>query len=222
MDGTLDQPALSAREAGLVACRSCGLVWPPSTARCGRCHARLASRDANSLERVWAWLVAGLLVYIPANLYPMLRTTQLFRTEDSTIVGGVVDLIHHHAYGIAAIVFFASVVIPVGKFLVIAYLAVLLSSSHGTDPHRLHKLHVAVEWIGRWSMIDVFVVAILVALVQFDVLATIKPGLAAACFALSVVFTMLSAQAFDPRLIWDQARHFGPAHRADPKDHLHV
>lgn len=193
----------TARGAGLVACTSCGLVVPPEIEACPRCQARMQSRDDGSIQRVLAWLIAGLIVYFPANMYPMLRTTQMFKSQDSTIVGGVVDLIHHQAYAIAAIIFVASVVIPVGKFIVIAYLAVLLSRPHNKDPHRLHTLHTAVEFIGRWSMIDVFVVAILVALVQFDVLASIKPGLAAACFALSVVFTMLSAQAFDPRLIWD-------------------
>lgn len=197
------QSLMTARDAGMVACTSCGLVALPDVASCPRCHARMQSRDDGSIQRVLAWLIAGLIVYIPANMYPMLRTTQMFKSQDSTIVGGVVDLIHHHAYAIAAIVFVASVVIPVGKFIVIAYLAVLLSRPHNKDPHKLHVLHTAVEFIGRWSMIDVFVVAILVALVQFDVLASIKPGFAAACFALSVVFTMLSAQAFDPRLIWD-------------------
>jgi paraquat-inducible protein A len=194
---------ITARDAGMVACTSCGIVVRQDVASCPRCHARMQSRDDGSIQRVLAWLIAGLIVYVPANMYPMLRTTQMFKSQDSTIVGGVVDLIHHHAYAIAAIVFVASVVIPVGKFIVIAYLAVLLSRPHNKDPHKLHTLHSAVEFIGRWSMIDVFVVAILVALVQFDVLASIKPGLAAACFALSVVFTMLSAQAFDPRLIWD-------------------
>ena len=197
--------ALTAREAGLVACRSCGLVCGPADPACPRCHARLASRDGGGLERAWAWLIAGLIAYVPANTYPMLQTTQLFRTQEATIIGGVVDLIQLGAVAIALIVFVASVAIPVGKFMVIAYLAWLLGRDRPVDPHRLHRLHVAVEWIGRWSMIDVFVVAILVALVQFDVLATIKPGIAAACFALSVVFTMLSAQAFDPRTIWDRA-----------------
>ncbi len=196
---------MTAREAGLVACTSCGLLAPPDIESCPRCHAHLESRDAGSVQRAVAWLVAGLIVYIPANVYPMLQTTQMFQSQDSTIVGGVVDLIHHHAYAIAAIVFIASVVIPVAKFLAIGYLAFLLSNGRKKDPHRLHKLHEAVEFIGRWSMIDVFVVAILVALVQFNVVATIKPGVAAVCFALSVVFTMLSAQAFDPRSIWDVA-----------------
>ncbi|MDY8108820.1 paraquat-inducible protein A [Fulvimarina sp. 2208YS6-2-32] len=206
MDGDLNQGALTtAQEAGLVACRSCGLVCAPNAARCTRCGERIESRDTHSLQRVWAYMIAGLIAYVPANLYPMLRTTQLFQTTDSTIVGGVVDLMHHGAYAIAAIVFIASVIIPVGKFLIIGYLAWLLSRPHARSPHRLHFLHEAVEFIGRWSMIDVFVVAILAALVQFDMLATINPGLAAVCFALSVVFTMLSAQAFDSRLIWDRA-----------------
>lgn len=198
------QSVITARETGRVVCRSCGLVAPQEQSDCTRCAGRLQSRDTQSQQKVWAWLVVGLIAYIPANLYPMLRTTQSFRTEESTIIGGVVDLIHHHAYAVAAIVFVASIVIPVGKFIIIAYLAVLTGRSHGADPHRLLVLHEIVEFIGRWSMIDVFVVAILTALVQFDVLATINPGIAAVCFALSVVFTMLAAQSFDSRQIWDR------------------
>ena len=201
MTTTID--TITAREAGLVACTTCGLLAPPDLDTCPRCHAHLSSRDTGALQRVLAWLVAGLIAYVPANVYPMLRTTQMFQSTDSTIVGGVVDLIGHHAYAIAAIVFIASVAIPVAKFIAIGYLAYLLSRGRNNDPHRLHKLHEAVEFIGRWSMIDVFVVAILVALVQFNVVATINPGIAAVCFALSVIFTMLSAQAFDPRSIWD-------------------
>ena len=205
-----ERAMMTAREAGRVACTSCGIVSSARAQTCPRCMASLQSRDTGSLQRVLGWLAAGLIVYVPANVYPMLRTTQMFQSTDSTIVGGVVDLVGHHAYAIAAIVFIASVVIPIGKFLVIGYLAWLLKGNHGKDPHQLHRLHEAVEFIGRWSMIDVFVVAILAALVQFDVLATIKPGIAAASFALSVVFTMLSAQAFDPRMIWDLA---GKDHR---------
>lgn len=211
MDGAGHQQSLTtAREAGMVGCRECGVLSPMGREICPRCGARLQSRDSQSLQKVWAWWIAGLIAYIPANLYPMLRTTQMFRTTESTIVGGVTDLVHHHAYGIAFIVFFASVVIPIGKFGVIAYLAVLMAKPHKSDPHRLHLLFEIVEFIGRWSMIDVFVVAILTALVQFDVLATINPGIAAVCFALSVVFTMLSAQSFDSRLIWDRLEKGSP------------
>ncbi|MEJ6387911.1 paraquat-inducible protein A [Gymnodinialimonas ulvae] len=198
------QRVTTARETGRVVCRSCGLVAPVAQDRCTRCRQRLQSRDGLSQQKVWAWLIVGLIAYIPANIYPMLRTTQGFRTEESTIIGGVIDLLDHGAYAVAIIVFVASILIPVGKFIVIAYLAVLTGQRHRSDPHRLLVLHEIVEFIGRWSMIDVFVVAILTALVQFDVLATINPGIAAICFALSVVFTMLAAQSFDSRQIWDR------------------
>ncbi|UWQ22450.1 paraquat-inducible protein A [Jannaschia sp. W003] len=196
--------ALTAREAGLVGCRVCTRVSAAGTPRCSRCGAKLQSRDHASLQRVWAWLVAGLLFYIPANVFPMLLTTTVGRTQEATIVGGVFELWEHHAYAVAIIVFVASVLIPVGKFVAIGYLALIVRRPHGHSPGQLLHLYEFVEWIGRWSMIDVFVVAILAALVQFNLLATINPGIAAACFALSVIFTMLSALSFDSRRLWDQ------------------
>ncbi|MBM7067260.1 paraquat-inducible protein A [Actibacterium sp. 188UL27-1] len=199
-------PVITARAAGLVGCQICGKVTQLGETRCPRCYAKLRSRDGHSLQKVWAWMIAGLIAYIPANIYPMLITTQAFQRQEATIVGGVIDLIHYGSYGVAAIVFIASVLIPVGKFLVIGYLAWILRRPHKLDPHRLHLFYEIVEFIGRWSMIDVFVVAILVALVRFGILATINPGIAAVCFALSVVFTMLAAQSFDSRLIWDRIK----------------
>jgi paraquat-inducible protein A len=142
-------------------------------------------------------------MYVPANIYPMLRTTSLGKTSDSTILGGVLDLIHHGSVGIALIVFFASIMIPVGKFIAIAFLALSIRHRVNLSDHRRHVLYEVVEFVGRWSMIDVFVVAILAALVQLDFAANVNPGIAAVSFALSVAFTMLSAQSFDPRLIWD-------------------
>jgi paraquat-inducible protein A len=194
---------VTAREAGLVACTRCGRAWPLGTADCGRCGARLVSRDKNSLQRVWALWIVGLMCYFPANMYPMLLTRQLFSVDESTIIGGAVDLAHHGAYGIAAIILVASVVIPLGKFWAIAFLAVSVRQERGFASHRRLLMYEVVEYIGRWSMIDIFVVAILSALVQLKGLATITPGPAAFFFALSVIFTMLSAQAFDPRMIWD-------------------
>ncbi len=196
--------ALTARDAGLVGCRQCTKVWPGGTRVCARCGGRLESRDPTSLQRVLAWSLVGVLFYIPANVYPMLLTNTVGRASESTIVGGAIELAQHGAWGVAFIVFFASVVIPVGKFIAIAYLAFAVRRPHTLKPTRLLHLYEAVEWIGRWSMIDVFVVAILVALVQFNLLATINPGIAAVCFALSVVFTMLSALSFDSRRIWDE------------------
>jgi len=197
------QPVLTARRAGLVGCVRCGRVHRAGTATCVRCGSTLASRDEKSLQRVWAWLLAGLLAYVPANIYPMLLTSTFGKTQENTIVGGVIELFNHGSYGVALIIFVASVVIPIGKFFAIAYLSLSVRSSVVIRGHGRQRLYEVVEFIGRWSMIDVFVVAILTALVQLDFLATVNPGVAAASFALSVAFTMISAQNFDPRLIWD-------------------
>jgi paraquat-inducible protein A len=197
---------ITAREAGLVACQRCGQVHAIDTAYCKRCDGPLRSRDTQSLQKVWAWLIAGMIAYVPANIYPMLLTNTLVEHTESTIVGGVVDLIHHGSFGIAIIVFVASVMIPIGKFVSIIYLAISIQNKSSSNQHERHITYEVVEFIGRWSMIDVFVVAILSALVQLNTVATINPGIAALSFALSVIFTMLSAQSFDSRLIWDVDR----------------
>ena len=203
--GTISE-LISARDAGLVACQRCGQVHPMQTQYCSRCKGMLRSRDEASLQKVWAWLLAGMIVYLPANIYPMLLTSTLVERSESTIIGGVVELLAHGSWGIATIVFVASVIIPVGKFMAIIYLAISVQNCSSANRHARHKAYELVEFIGRWSMIDVFVVAILSALVQLNTIATINPGIAAVSFALSVIFTMLSAQAFDSRLIWDADR----------------
>ena len=194
---------VSARELGIVACRRCTKAWPMGTDTCGRCGQTLQSRDPLSLQRVWAFWFMGVICYIPANIYPMLRTQTLFQVDESTIIAGAVDLAHYGNYGIAAIILFASVVIPLAKFWAVAYLAISVKNPTGVSNNRRQFQYEIVEYIGRWSMIDIFVVAILSALVQLKTLASINPGAASIFFALSVIFTMLSAQAFDSRLIWD-------------------
>ncbi len=181
-------------------------------ARCGRCGSRLSSRDTNSLQKVWAWWIAGVIAYIPANLYPMLVTNTIVSRSESTIIGGAVEIAKYGSYGVAAIILIASVLIPVGKFLAIAFLAISAQRGTNISPGTRTHMYEVVEFIGRWSMIDVFVVAILSSLVQLSVIASIRPGPAALTFALSVIFTMLSAQAFDPRLIWDAERR-GPSRK---------
>jgi paraquat-inducible protein A len=193
----------SARELGLVACRSCAQAHPMGTERCARCGRALQSRDDLSLQRVWAFWIVGLMCYIPANMYPMLKTRTLLSVQEDTIVGGAVELLHHGAVGIALIILVASVVIPLGKFMAIAFLAISVTRPTSVSNHHRQLLYEVVEYIGRWSMVDIFVVAIMSSLVQLNALAAINPGLAALFFALSVIFTMLSAQAFDSRLIWD-------------------
>lgn len=194
---------LSAKEMGVVACTRCTRVWPAGTPICGRCGHIIASRDAKSLQRVWALWLVGLMCYIPANLYPMLQTRTLLNVQEDTIVGGAIELIHHGAVGIAFIILFASVVIPLIKFMAIAFLAISVKRESTISNHHRQMLYEVVEYIGRWSMIDIFVVAIMSSLVQLNTLAAVNPGLASLFFALSVIFTMLSAQAFDSRMIWD-------------------
>jgi paraquat-inducible protein A len=206
----------TARERGLVGCTRCTRPSRIGTRICPRCGSPLRSRDPLSLQKVWAWWLVGLGCYIPANLYPMLETRTLVSSQSDTIVGGAIDLASHGNLGVAIIILIASVLIPVGKFVIVAGLAIGVRHGPQISDHRRHLLYEVVEYIGRWSMIDVFVVAILSSLVQLQALATITPGWASLFFALSVIFTMLSAQSFDSRLIWDSAPD--AAHPA-PEDH---
>jgi paraquat-inducible protein A len=196
---------LTARAAGLVACLHCARVHSPEVSRCTRCGSALHSRYPYSLQWVWAWWITGLVAYIPANFYPMMYTGYLGSTSPSTIVGGVIELLHLGDWFVAGVVFVASVVIPVAKFIAIGFLGLAVSRPHRYRPSTLHKLYEVVDFIGRWSMIDVFVVAILSALVQLGFFSEVHPGLAAICFATTVISTMLSALSFDARLIYDAA-----------------
>lgn len=186
-----------------MACTRCSKAFPLGTPRCARCGHALVSRDQGSLHKVWALWLMGLICYIPANIYPMLSTRTLFTVEESTIVGGAVELAQYGNWGVAAIILIASVAIPIGKFWAIAFLAISVKQRQVASYHQRMRLYEIVEYIGRWSMIDIFVVAILSSLVQLQALAAINPGPASFFFALSVIFTMLSAQAFDTRMIWD-------------------
>ncbi|WP_375692095.1 paraquat-inducible protein A [Pseudooceanicola sp. LIPI14-2-Ac024] len=194
---------ISAREAGLVACRRCTRVWPAGTEVCGRCGHHIRSRDDHAMQKVWAWWLVAVAAYIPANVLPMLHTRTLVLVEEATIIGGAVELAQHGAWGVAIVILIASVLIPIGKFAVIAALAISVRRGATMSQLRRQQLFELVEYIGRWSMIDVFVVALLSSLVQLGTLAAIAPGPASLYFALSVIFTMLSAQSFDSRLIWD-------------------
>lgn len=195
---------LTARQAGQIACTSCGTVSSPEHDRCPLCHAPLESRPPHRLGPVWAWLTAGMIFYIPANVWPMLITRTFGHEQEKTILGGVIELAGHGSWGVAGIVFLASICIPIAKFAAITLLASAVHFDLAFSPKSLTKLYDVVEFIGRWSMIDIFVVAILSALVQLGFIASLSPGPAAACFATSVAFTMLSARAFDPRLLWDK------------------
>ena len=193
----------TARNAGLVGCQRCAKPWPVGTPNCQRCGAKLTSRAYRSLAFVWLFWALGIVAYVPANIWPMLETRLLLTTSEDTIIEGALKLLGHGSFGVAGIILLASVIIPVAKFAAIAWLALSVQHRLPSAPKWRHRVYEAVEFIGRWSMIDVFVVAILSSLVQFSVLANVTPGPAALAFALSVIFTMLSALSFDSRMIWD-------------------
>lgn len=204
MDSTQSQ-AITAREVGLKSCSSCGTLQKiDEDTPCARCGAAVHSRREFSVQRAWAFLAVGLLAYIPANIYPIMITNSFTGDTSDTIMSGVFALVSSESYLVAVIVFVASICIPVTKFVIIAGLALSLQFDWNMSEHRRHQLHAMTEFIGRWSMIDVFVVAVLAALIQLGAVLTITPGVGINAFALSVVFTMLSASSLDPRLLWDR------------------
>jgi paraquat-inducible protein A len=179
-------------------------VSPESLHRCPRCRAALHARKPDSLQRTVALVATASLLYIPANVLPIMTTDQLGRATDSTILGGVVILLHHGDYPIAAVIFIASVLVPLGKLLALSWLCWSVSRRQPASHHQRAALYRVTELVGKWSMTDVFVVAILVALIHLGGLLLITPGAAALAFGGVVIVTMLAAHSFDPRLIWDQ------------------
>jgi paraquat-inducible protein A len=189
-----------------IGCHTCGLVGRPvAGGRCRRCYSRLHVRKPESVARTWALLIAASVLYIPANVYPVLSVVQLGAGEPSTILGGAKELLDSGLWPLAALVFFASVAVPMLKLVGLSVLLIGVQrgwTSHLRDRTVLYRI---VRWIGRWSMIDIFMESILVALVQFGGLVTIDPGGGAVAFAGVVVLTMFAAESFDPRLTWDAA-----------------
>lgn len=198
------QPFPTAKRHGLMQCLVCRALLPiADQATCWRCGSRVHLRKPNSLQRTLALTVTGLILFLPANIFPIMSVTQLGRADPSTILGGVVHLWHSGAYPLAFIVFFASVFVPLAKFVVLFYLCWYVKFGNKKDQRHLTHLYHITEAVGRWSMVDVFVVATLAALVQAGQLATISPGIAATAFAAMVVVTMIAAESFDSRLLWD-------------------
>jgi len=194
---------IEVKEDELLRCPVCEAVNidKGKESRCRRCGSVIYKHRTFQTEKSWAYLITAIIAYIPANLYPMLITKQFGTTEGSTILGGVIMLWEHGSYPIAAIIFFASIVIPVLKFLILFYLLISVKYPLGKDRKvNKHKLYYMTEVAGPWSMIDVFVVAILAALIHLANVEIIA-GTAATAFALSVFFTLLAAHAFDTRLI---------------------
>ncbi|HEY4353186.1 MAG TPA: PqiA/YebS family transporter subunit [Paraburkholderia sp.] len=209
-------PPFSARTAAgclRCVCHDCGLLSAPLAGalagahhhdvRCTRCGSRLHLRKPNSLARTWALLLAALMLYLPANLLPVMHTSSLFGAQKDTIMSGVVYLWTSGSWPLAVLVFIASIAVPMLKIIAIAFLAASANLHSRWQPVQRARIYRIVELVGRWSMLDIYVIAILTALVQFNALATITAGPAAIAFGAVVVLTMFAAMSFDPRLTWD-------------------
>lgn len=203
---------LTAKELSLLACRSCHLlsrppeVEEPGQILCPRCGAPLHQRKPNSIARTWALILAAYVLYVPANLFPITKVTSLGMTQLDTIMSGVIYFVHSGMWPLALVIFIASVFVPLLKLLILTFL--LISVQRGwtwrrADRTRLYRI---TEAVGRWSMLDIYVVTILVALVALGSFATIEAGIGAVFFAAVVVTTMFAAMSFDPRLIWDERK----------------
>lgn len=206
--------AATAREAGCVTCHDCRLLCRPRAtrgrhARCPRCGAALHARKPRSLERTWALVIAAALCYVPANVLPIMTVTTLGRSQSDTILSGVEYLLLHGMWPLALVVFTASVFVPILKLAILVFLLVSVRRRSRWRPLERTRLYRLTEAIGRWSMVDIFVVTILVALVRLGSLATIRAEAGAVFFGAVVVLTMLAAESFDPRLIWDRSRARG-------------
>ena len=201
--------AVTARQAGFVLCRKCHLLMDQKALEmnrhCPRCGARLLLRKPESLTRTWALLITSLILLFPANLLPIMTVTYLGDKEPNTIMQGIEYFIQSGTYVIAFLIFFASVLVPI--FKVAGIMLVLLSIRRKWMGWLRHKtlMFRMIRFIGRWSMLDIFVIALMVAIVEFGTLNSIHAAPAATYFAGVVVFTMLAANTFDTRLLWEEA-----------------
>lgn len=201
---------LTAAGLGLHACHTCGLVCRPSPegldSRCPRCGASTHLRKPDSIGRTWALIIAAYILFIPANVLPVMETGSIFGSQQDTILSGVIFLWTSGSWPLAVLVFVASIVVPLMKLIALTLLLLSVQLRSAWRPRERARLYRMLELVGRWSMLDVYVIALLAALVQLKALATISAGPGAVAFGAVVVLTMLAAITFDPRLIWDSAK----------------
>jgi len=200
----------TALAAACTVCHDCGLLsrtreHGAGSLECPRCGAELHARKPKSLERTWAFVIAACLCYLPANLLPIMQVTSLGRAQSDTILSGVEYLLRHGMWPLAVVVFTASIFVPILKIAILVTLLVSVHRGSRWRPRERTILYRLTETIGRWSMVDIFVVTILVALVRLGNLATVEAMPGAVFFGAVVVLTMLAAESFDPRLIWDRS-----------------
>ncbi|MDQ3186747.1 MAG: paraquat-inducible protein A [Pseudomonadota bacterium] len=195
----------TASRLGMVSCHRCATLWKDFKAddRCGRCNARLHSRKPDSLNRTWALVIAACIMYVPANMLPVMTTVSLFAEQQDTIMSGIIHFWVSGSWVLAVIVFIASFLVPLFKLSVLILLLIMTRRHSDWRLLQRTKLYRLVEVTGRWSMLDVFVVTLLAGLVQIKGFATVHAEAGIAAFAAVVVLTMLASLSFDPRLMWD-------------------
>ncbi|MCP4990730.1 MAG: paraquat-inducible membrane protein A [Colwellia sp.] len=196
----------TAKELGLALCPKChklnNLTSQPQ--QCTRCHGRFYQRKPNSLQYTLAWNLAALLAFIPANLYPIMIVYQLGVGEEATILSGIGEFIDHGLYPIAVIIFTASIIVPLIKIVGLFVLVYKAHTGIGLKPDKHSKIYHVLEFLGPWSMLDVFVVALMVTVVELGFVTSVAAGPAINYFTITVIFTMFAANSFDPRLLWEK------------------
>jgi paraquat-inducible protein A len=200
----------TAAKLGMVSCRHCAAVWEDVKAhdRCGRCGAGLHLRKPDSLRRTWALVIAAYIMYVPANILPVMITVPfLGKEQQDTIMSGIIYFWNSGSWGLALIVFTASFLVPLFKLAVLTQLLIAVQDHSKRHLLLRAKLYRVVAVIGRWSMLDVFVVTLMTGLIQIKGFAMVHPGEGIAAFAAVVVLTMLASISFDPRLMWDVTEH---------------
>jgi paraquat-inducible protein A len=198
----------TALKAGLISCHSCHLLCkapPPADGfmLCPRCGAKMHARKPNSIARTWALVLAAFIFYIPANVLPITRVISFGKAQSDTIMSGVIYFVKTGGWPIALIIFVASIFVPLLKLFLLTFFLISVQMKSKWRPKDRTRLYRLTEAVGRWSMVDIYVVTILVALVKLGALATIEAGPAAIFFAGVVIITIFAAMSFDPRLIWD-------------------
>jgi len=196
----------TAKQAGLALCPKCHKVnaLKAQPQQCSRCHGSFYQRKQNSLQYTLAWNIAALLAFIPANLYPIMIVYQLGIPKEATILSGIGEFIDHGLYPIAVIIFSASIIVPLIKIIGLFVLAYRAYTGVRLKPDKHSRVYHILEFLGPWSMLDVFVVALMVTVVELGFVTSVAAGPAINYFTLTVIFTMFSANSFDPRLLWDK------------------
>jgi len=201
---------LNAQDHGVAGCHTCGLAIKMQDhyhVTCPRCGCEVHYRKKNSISRAWAFLLASLIMYIPANTEPMMRTISLGKEEGDTIISGVIYFMTSGDWPLALVIFSASIMLPLLKMIAIAYILITVQRGASHRKHERTRLFKLAEILGKWSMLDVFVVGLMATLIQLGQLTTIVPGVACMAFASVVILTMFAEMAFDPKLIWDQTEN---------------